>query len=200
MDRNGPKVRLSRQLGIAITPKAAKIMERRPGPPGAPKGGRRRKISDYKRQLLEKQKLRAQYNVHERQMRNTFERAHRMEGNTGERVVQLLEQRLDALVLRAGFARTIYAARQFVNHGHITVDGHKVDIPSYRVQPGQSFAVRQKSFEMPAFDEARQPSATAPAYLEVDRNLLRARFTRIPELEEIPIICDVQAVVEYYNR
>lgn len=203
MNYTGPKVRISRKLGIAITPKAAKIMQRKPQPPGVRSGGpaRRRKASEYKVQLLEKQKLRFQYNIHERQMQNYYAMANRQTGNTGEILVQIMESRLDAQVLRAGFARTIYAARQFVTHGHIIVDGARVNIPSYRLTAGQTFGVREKSRELLPFVEARDDlSATPPLYLDVNRAQLSAKYTRVPERDEIPVICEVHAVVEYYSR
>src|ERR687898_453962 len=126
VNRRGPKLKLSRQLGIAITPKAAKVMENRPNPPGQHGATPRRKISGYKKQLIEKQRLRAQYNISERQMENSFAEATRQSGNTGVRLLQLLEMRLDAVVLRGGFVRTIYAARQAVKPGHIQGKGKKV--------------------------------------------------------------------------
>ena len=132
--RRGPKVRLARQLGIALTPKAAKVMENRPNPPGQHGATPRRKVSGYKKQLVEKQRLRAQYNVSERQLENAFGAATRQSGNTGIRLLQLLEMRLDAVVLRGGFVRTIYAARQAVTHGHVMVNGRKVDRPSRRLR------------------------------------------------------------------
>jgi small subunit ribosomal protein S4 len=203
MNYTGPKVRLSRRLGIALTPKAARVMEKRSGPPGQhgpAKAFRSVRLSDYKRQLTEKQRLRAQYNVHERQMRNYFRRALKSSGNTGEALIQLLESRLDALVLRAGFARTIYAARQFVTHGHITVNGRRVSLPGYRLSPGDALAVKAASQAIPAFAQAREASTSAPAYLEIERGQLSARFLRLPTRDEAPVICEVQAVVEFYSR
>src|SRR5918912_3886980 len=141
--KRGPKVKIARALGIALTPKAARVMERRPNPPGQHGASPRRKVSDYKKQLLEKQRLRAQYNVSERQLRNAFAEASRKSGNTGVRLLQLLELRLDAVVLRAGFVRTIYAARQAVTHGHVLVNGKRVDRPSRRVKPGDVISLAQ---------------------------------------------------------
>ena len=202
MDLHGPKVKISRALGIAITPKAARIMNRKPQPPGqaATSRGRRRKISDYKLQLLEKQKLRAQYNISERQLVNYYAQAQKGLGNTGEELVSILECRLDALVARAGFAPTIYAARQFVNHGHFTVNGKKVDIPSYRVKPGDVIAVKQKSRRMPAFIEASESGSSMVTYINFDRENLTAKLLRVPERSEVPVICEVQTVVEFYSR
>jgi small subunit ribosomal protein S4 len=126
VDRTRSKVRLSRSLGIALTPKAARHLERRPYPPGQ-HGRRRRTGSDYRARLLAKQRLRAQYNLSEAQLRLAMARALRSGGKTGESLLVDLETRLDALVLRAGFARTIYQARQAVSHGHVTVNGRRVD-------------------------------------------------------------------------
>ena len=138
-------VRHSRALGIALTPKAEKYMERRPYGPGQHGRARRKQDSDYAVRLKEKQRLRAQYNIREAQMRRYFEEAKRTAGLTGENLVELLEMRLDALVLRSGFARTIAQARQVVVHRHILVDGAIVDRPSFRVKPGQTIQVKPKS-------------------------------------------------------
>lgn len=198
----GPKVKLSRKLGVAITPKAVKYMEKRPYPPGQhgpAKGGRPPK-SEYGKQLLEKQRLRFQYNVSERQMRNYFRKALRSKNATGEMLVQLLESRLDAIVLRAGFARTIYASRQYVAHGHIEVNGERVDIPSYRVKPGDVVSVRQKSRQLAPILEAMASVPPAISYVERDWINMQATFVRIPPREEIPVICEVDKVVEFYSK
>lgn len=198
----GPKVKLSRKLGIAITPKAVKYMEKRPYPPGQhgpAKGGRPPK-SEYGKQLLEKQRLRFQYNVSERQMRNYFRKALRSKNATGEMLVQLLESRLDAIVLRAGFARTIYASRQYVAHGHIEVNGERVDIPSYRVRPGDIVSIRQKSRQLAPILEAMANVPSAISYVERDWINMQATFVRIPPREEIPVICEVEKVVEFYSK
>jgi small subunit ribosomal protein S4 len=188
-------------LGLPLTPKSARYFDRRPYPPGV-HGRRRRNHSDYWRRLLEKQRLRYQYNVREKQLRRTFEEAVRRPGKAGENLIELLERRLDALVLRAGFARTIEQARQLVAHGHFTVDGHKVDIPSYRVRPGQTIEVRESSRRKPPFEIAAHQAAevTPPPYLEVDPARLRARLTNEPRRPEIPVICSEQLVVEFYSR
>lgn len=203
MNYTGPKVRISRALGIAITPKAARIMERRGYPPGqhGPNPRRRRRINGYKAQLLEKQRLRAQYNIHERQMRNYFQRATQARGNTAGNLLALLETRLDALVLRSNFAPTIYASRQVVNHRHITVNGKIVDRPSFAVVPGDRIAVRRKSQRILSFREAlRTRQAPAPEYLTVNENEMEAILERRPERDEVPIICDFARVIEFYSR
>jgi small subunit ribosomal protein S4 len=197
--RGGPKVRLARQLGIALTPKAARVMERRPNPPGQHGATPRRKVSGYKKQLVEKQRLRAQYNIGERQMQNTFAEAIRRTGNTGVRLLQLLEMRLDAVVLRGGFVRTIYAARQAVTHGHLKVNGQKVDRPSYRLKPGDTVSLADKSRDMVAFAGPLEV-ARPPAYLDLDKEKRSIRVREIPEREQIPVQCELSLVIEYYSR
>ena len=200
MNYTGPKVRLSRQLGLALTPKAAKIMERKPHPPGQHGNAKRRtKKSDYALQLLEKQRLRFQYNISERQLRNYYMKASRRTGNTGELMVQALEQRLDALVLRAGFARSIYAARQYVTHGHFTVNGRPVNLPAYSVRPGDVIAVRPRSRKVECLRHGFG-IAVLPQYLQVSQSELSVQLLRTPMRDEIPVICDVTLVVEYYSR
>jgi small subunit ribosomal protein S4 len=198
-----PKVRLSRALGIPLTRKCVKYFERRPFPPGV-HGRQRRKTSDYQVRLLEKQRLRHQYNVSEGQLRRAFDEAHRSTGKTGERLVTLLERRLDAVVARSGLARTVYQARQLVAHGHFTVDGRKVDRPSYRLKPGQVIQVKIASRQKPPFQVAAAGAhagdgPTAP-YLSIALADLTATLLREPERKEIPVSCDEQLVVEFYSR
>ncbi|HEX6105166.1 MAG TPA: 30S ribosomal protein S4 [Gemmatimonadales bacterium] len=197
--KRGPKVKIARALGIALTPKAARIMERRPNPPGQHGATTRRKVSEYKKQLVEKQRLRAQYNVSERQLRKSFEEATRQPGNTGVRLLQLLELRLDAVVLRAGFVRTIYAARQAVAHGHFQVNGRKVDRPSRRLKPGDVVALAARSRDRVAFTAALD-DARPPAYLELDREKRSVRVREIPERDQIPVQCEPSLIVEFYSR
>jgi len=201
MNKTGPKVKLSRSLGIALTPKAARVMEKKPHPPG--EHGRvqnfRRKVSDYKRQLMEKQKLRAQYNIHERQLRNYLDKAQRKKGNTGDNLLQMLEMRLDAIVLRGGLARTIYAARQLVTHGHILVNGKRVDVPGYTAAVGDVISVKPKSLQLPGIQEALG-DAQSISYLMLDRNAATVRVNEIPQRDYIPVICDVPLVIEFYSR
>lgn len=201
MNYTGPKVKLSRQIGVPITPKAARIMEKRSYPPGQHGQAKqfRRKVSDYGRQLMEKQKLRAQYNIHERQMRNYIDRATRKKGVTGDVLFQILESRLDAVVYRAGFARTIYAARQYVNHGHVLVDGKRVNLPAQEIQVSQTVSIKQKSRTMPNIQEAVSDAAP-PSYLSLNKENLAVQLVRLPQREEVPVICEVQLVVEYYSR
>lgn len=204
-NRSRRQVRLSRALGIALTPKAARFMERRPYAPGQHGRARRRQESDYAVRLKEKQRLRAQYGIREAQMRRAFEEALRAEGKTGFNLVELLEMRLDALVLRAGFARTIAQARQVVVHRHILVDGQIVDRPSFRVKPGQTIQVKPKSqttvpFEIAAAGVHRDVLPPVPAYLDVELERLRATLVRRPERPEVPVVADEQLIVEYYSR
>jgi len=197
----GPKVRISRRLGIAITPKASRIMERRPNPPGQHGPNMRRsKMSEYKRQLIEKQRLRFQYNVKEKQMVNYFRKAARKAINTGEALFQLLETRLDAVVLRAGITPTIYAARQFVSHGHITVNGKHVNIPSYNVKIGDVVSINEKSRSLQIVKDSMESRPATPAYLEFSEGELSATLLKLPRREEVPVICDIALVIEYYAR
>ncbi|MCW5873275.1 MAG: 30S ribosomal protein S4 [Anaerolineales bacterium] len=195
------KVKRSRALGIPLTPKAIKVMERRPNPPGQHGSQNQwRRSSDYKMQLLQKQRLRYQYNIRETQMRRYMEKAQSLTGLTSEHLITLLESRLDALVLRSGFARTIYAARQFVSHRHITVNGERINIPSYAVKPGDVIAVHEKSRKIAAFTEALESIGNIPPYLDVDKKNMAAKYVRLPELQEVPIICEINQVIEYYSR
>jgi len=203
VNQSRPKVRKSRALGIPLTPKAVKYFEQRPYPPGQ-HGRGRKQSSDYKVRLLEKQRLRAQYDISERQMVRAYERARKSEGKTGDALVVELERRLDALVLRSGLARTIYQARQMVSHGHISVNDRKVDKPSFRVRPGDVVQVRERSRTKSPFLVARDggnaPEGETPRYLEVNLEALAFRLDREPNRREIPVTCDEQLVIEYYAR
>jgi small subunit ribosomal protein S4 len=197
------KVRLSRALGIALTPKAARYLEKRPYAPGEHGRTKRRTDSDYAVRLREKQRLRAQYGLREKQMRIVFNEARRTQGLTGENLVELLEMRLDAIVLRAGFARTTAQARQAVVHRHILVDGQLVDRPSFRVKPGQTVHVKDKSEQLEPFQVAAAGGHVdvlpkVPGYLEVQLDKLQVTLERRPKRAEVPVTADVQLVVEYY--
>jgi small subunit ribosomal protein S4 len=205
VSRTRRQVRLSRALGIALTPKAVKYFEKRPYGPGEHGRARRRTESDYAVRLKEKQRLRAQYGIREAQLQRVFEEARREQFLTGESLVELLEMRLDALVLRSGFARTIAQARQAVVHRHILVDGKLVDRPSFRVKPGQVIQVKPKSqatvpFQVAAAGAHRDVLPNVPAYLEVQVEKLRAELLRRPKRAEVPVTCNEQLVVEYYSR
>lgn len=203
MNQPRPKVRKSRALGIPLTPKAARYFEARPYPPGM-HGRGRKQASDYKVRLLEKQRLRAQYDISERQLVRAYERASKVQGKTGEALIAELERRLDALVLRAGLARTVYQSRQMVVHGHIEVNGRKVDKPSFRVRPGDVVTVRERSRGKYPFQVAREggyaTDGETPRYLEVNLPALAFRLDREPHRREVPVLCDEQLVVEYYAR
>ena len=199
------QVRLSRALGIALTPKAQRIFEKRPYAPGEHGHDRRRTESDYAVRLREKQRLRAQYGVSEKQLRAAYEKATHVPGQTGNALLQDLECRLDNLVLRAGIARTTAQARQFVVHRHILVDGNIVDRPSYRGNPGQTIQVKPKSqttvpFQIAAEGVHRDVLPQVPGYLDVNLPSLKATLVRKPEPENIPVQVNIQYVVEFYAR
>ena len=201
--RTRSKTRLSRALGIALTPKAARYLEKRPYAPGEHGRTKRKTDSDYAVRLREKQRLRAQYGIREAQLKIVFNEARKASGLTGENLVELLETRLDALVLRAGFARTTAQARQMVVHRHILVDGKLVDRPSFRVKPGQMIHVKAKSETTEPFQVAAAGGHVdllpkVPGYLEVEIDKLQARLVRRPKRVEVPVTCEVQLVVEYY--
>ncbi len=203
-NRNRKQVRQSRALGLALTPKAERYMQRRPYRPGE-HGRGRTKDSDYSVRLKEKQRLRAQYGIREAQMRRVWEEARRADGLAGENLVELLEMRLDALVLRAGLARTTAQARQIVVHRHILVDGRIVDRPSFRVKPGQVVQVKARSQAGPSFLMAaqgvhRDVLPKVPEYLDVELEKLKFTLVRRPKRVEVPVTCDVQMVVEHYSR
>lgn len=200
MNYTGPKVRLSRRVGIALTPKAAKVMERKKGGPGEPRfRSRRRQMSDYSRQLLEKQRLRYQYNIPEKQLRNYFKKALSKHGNTGDLLIRMLETRIDACILRAGLAKTIYAARQYVSHEHFVVNGVKVKSPGFQLKPGDVLQVKEGSRRLACFREALSQAAP-PVYLQVYKDELQARLVSLPRREEIPVECDLGQVIEFYSR
>jgi small subunit ribosomal protein S4 len=174
--------------------------ERRSYPPGE-HGRKRRTASDYSTRLREKQRLRAQYDISETQLRRAFARARGGAGKTGEALIQDLESRLDATVLRAGFAGTIYQARQTVVHRHVTVNGRRVDRPSYRLQAGDVVAITERSKGKEPFQVAAAGAhAMAPGYLEVRLADLTCRIDRRPARTEVPVVCEEQLVVEYYSR
>lgn len=205
VQRSRRQVRLSRSLGIALTPKAQRIFEKRPYAPGEHGRTRRRTESDYAVRLREKQRLRAQYGISEKQLRASYVKGTRTSGQTGNAILMDLESRLDALVLRAGFARTTAQARQFVVHRHILVDGNIVNRPSYRVRPGQTIQVRAKSQAMVPFQIAAEGEHQAvlpqvPGYLDVNIASLKATLLREPDVEQIPVQVNIQYVVEFYAR
>ncbi|HRP03036.1 MAG TPA: 30S ribosomal protein S4 [Candidatus Kapabacteria bacterium] len=200
MNYTGPKVKISRKLGLVLTPKAGKISGKKPYPPGQHGANKRRaKQSDYGKQLLEKQRLRLQYNISEKQMGNYYVKATAAPGNTADILVQLMETRLDTVLFRAGYARSMYASRQYIAHGHILVNGKRVTVPSYQVKINDVVAVKEKSHKLDCFQEAIR-TAGAPPYLELSKADFTAKLIYTPQREEIPVQCEVSLVVEYYSR
>jgi small subunit ribosomal protein S4 len=195
----GPSWKLSRRLGISLSG-TGKELEKRPYAPGQHGPNQRKKLSEYGLQLQEKQKLRHMYGVNERQFRNLFVKAGKLSGIHGENFMILLESRLDNVVYRLGLARTRRAARQLVNHGHILVDGSRVDIPSYRVTPGQTISVREKSRNLAVIKEALEVNNFVPDYLTFDADKLEGTFTRLPERSELPAEINESLIVEFYSR
>ena len=203
MARNiGSVVKQSRKLGVALSNKAAKFMERRPYGPGQHGKGRRSKVSEYGLQLKEKQKMKYIYGVLERQFRNYFEKATHMKGKTGDNLVKLLEQRLDNVIYRLGFAPTRRAARQLVSHGHFKVNNQKVNIPSYQVRAGETIGVREKSKQLDIIHNAmkRVKDASMYSWVSLDKAAVTGTFLRVPEREEIPLLANEQLVVELYSK
>jgi small subunit ribosomal protein S4 len=202
---HGPKARVQRRFGEVLIPrtKYQQILEKRPYPPGdhgKEKQFRSGRRSDYGTQLSEKQKLSFIFNIRETQMRRYFMKARRQSGNTGTNLLRLLERRLDNLVYRAGFAPTIWAARQFVKHGHVLVDGQKLDLPSYSVLPGQTIQVKEAMRKNVHVLDAMEGVAYNLNYLQVDKNSFTASFTTLPERNEIPVPVDKQLIVDYCTR
>ena len=195
----GAQYKKSRHLGFS-TLENGKELARRPYAPGIHGQDRRRKLSEYGVQLQEKQKVRFMYGLNEKQFAKTFKRATKMAGITGENLLQLLETRLDNVVYRMGLATTRRAARQVVNHGHITVNGIKVDIPSYTVKPGDVIAVKEKSLDHPAIKAAVEATLNRPAYVEFDANKLTGKYLRFPDRSELNPDINEALIVEYYNR
>ena len=195
----GAQYKKSRHLGFS-TLENGKELAKRPYAPGIHGQDRRRKLSEYGVQLQEKQKVRFMYGLNEKQFAKTFKRATKMAGITGENLLQLLETRLDNVVYRMGMATTRRAARQVVNHGHITVNGIKVDIPSYTVKPGDVVAVKEQSLDHPAIKAAVEATLNRPAYVEFDANKLTGKYLRFPDRSELNPDINEALIVEYYNR
>jgi small subunit ribosomal protein S4 len=193
------KHKLCRRVGQCIwsDPKCPSV--KRPYPAGAHGKGRRGKLSTYGTLLLEKQKLRGHYAITEKQLQIAYRKAKQGKGQAHEKLFRSLEQRLDAMIFRCGFAPTIFAAKQFVNHGHILVDGRRVDRSSYQVREGQVISINAE--KSPSIAEAAKKSnTTIPGYLEVDTDALKATLVRVPEIEEIPVNVSIMSVIEFYAR
>lgn len=195
----GPSWKISRRLGISLSG-TGKELQKRPYGPGQHGPNSRRKTTEYGLQLQEKQKLRHMYGMTERQFHKLFEISGKREGIHGENFMILLESRLDNLVYRLGLARTRRASRQLVNHGHVTVDGKRVDIPSYRVAPGQKISLREKSMNLAIVKEAIEGTDFVPGYVEFDADKKEGTFARLPERSELPAEINEQLIVEWYSR
>ncbi|GAB5052803.1 MULTISPECIES: 30S ribosomal protein S4 [Pediococcus] len=196
----GPSWKISRRLGISLSG-TGKELARRPYAPGDHGQNNRRNISEYGQQLREKQKLRMMYGLTERQFSNLFKRAGKInEGKHGVNFMILLERRLDNVVYRLGLATTRRQARQLVNHGHITVDGKRVDIPSYEVEVGQVVSVREKSKDLKIIGEAVEAVVGRPQFVQFDADKLEGSLTRLPERDELEADIDESLIVEYYNK
>ncbi|MFQ5783869.1 MAG: 30S ribosomal protein S4 [Alphaproteobacteria bacterium] len=200
--RLSSKYKICRRLGVNLWGRPKSPTNKRDYRPGE-HGQRRRKPSDYSIHLAAKQKLRGYYgNINERQFRRIYEEAVRRRGDTGENLVGLLERRLDAAIYRMKFVPTVFAARQFVNHGHVRVNGRRVNIPSYRVREGDVIELREKSRELPLVLEAvESPERDVPDYVEVDYKRMRGTFIRTPELADVPypVQMEPNLVIEYYS-
>ncbi|WP_274650482.1 30S ribosomal protein S4 [Paenibacillus humicola] len=194
----GPKFKLSRRLGISLSGTGKEL--KRAFPPGQHGPTQRKKLSGYGVQLQEKQKLRHMYGVNEKQFRNLFDKASKMKGISGENFMILLESRLDNLVYRLGLANSRAGARQLVSHGHVTVNGKKVDIASYTVSVGDVIGLRERSRSQKSIKEALEGRNFLPNYLEFNDNAVEGRYVRLPERAELPQEIDEKQIVEFYSR
>lgn len=195
----GPAYKKSRRYGFS-TLENGKDLAKRPYAPGQHGAGRRKKISEYGIQLQEKQKIRFMYGLNEKQFRRLFDRASKLKGVHGENFLKLLESRLDNLVYRMSLSTTRRGARQLVNHGHILVNGSKVDIPSYSCKPGDVISVKENSLEHPAIKASLEAGVKTPAYVEFDNKKLTGTYLRYPERTELSADINESLVVEFYNR
>lgn len=194
----GSTYRKSRRLGFSVLENGKELSKRAYAP--GQHGNDRKKLSDYGTQLQEKQKVRFMYGVNEKQFRKIFEEAGKIKGVHGENFLRLLESRLDNLVYRLGFATTRKGARQLVNHGHITVNGKKVDIPSYRVKVGDVIAVKEQSVSHPAIKAALEATHNRVEFVTFDENKLSGTYVRLPERSELNQEINESLIVEFYNR
>lgn len=196
----GPRLRKVRALGVSLPGLTRKVSERRPYPPGQ-HGQARRKLSDYGMRLREKQKLRFNYGLTERQLRILVDEARHLPGVTGDVILELLERRLDNVVWRAGFAATIPAARQLVSHGHVRVNGRRLDIPSARLSPGDAVSLRDASLENAQVkDSLSAAESVRPAWLAWDGSTRAATMRALPDPASVLLEVNTQYVVEFYAR
>jgi small subunit ribosomal protein S4 len=201
--RQESKYKIDRRLGVNLWGRAKSPLNRREYGPGQ-HGQRRKKPSDFGTQLMAKQRLKGYYgNIGERQFRRLFDEAVRRRGDTGENLVELLERRLDAVVYRMKFVPTPFAARQFVNHGHVLVNGRRVNIPSFQVKDNDTVEVRQKAKELAlVLEAAGSAERDVPDYIEVDHSKMKGRYVRAPKLADVPypVKMEPNLVVEFYSR
>jgi small subunit ribosomal protein S4 len=201
--RTESKYKINRRLGVNLWGRAKSPLNRREYGPGQ-HGQRRKKPSDYGTQLSAKQKLKGYYaNIGERQFRRLYEEAVRRKGDTGENLIELLERRLDTIVYRMKLAPTPFAARQLINHGHVLVNGKRLNIGSVALRDGDTIELRPKAKEMALVIEATQSSERdVPDYLEIDHERMRGRFIRAPKLADVPypVTMEPNLVVEFYSR
>ncbi len=197
----GSTCKICRKLNYSVCGSDRCALLRRETPPGM-HPDLRRKMSDYKKRLLEKQRLRFSYWVSEKQFRNYVKDAFKKPGIPGDTLVSLLERRLDNIVYRLGFAPTLLSARQLVVHGHVLVNGRKVDRPSYALKPGEGVSLREKSKKMLLVEEglARSPARPLLPYLEVDKENLKGKLTSLPERAQIPLKINEAMIMEHYTR
>ncbi len=197
------KTKICRRLGVNLWGRTKNPLARRDYAPGE-HGQKRRKLSDYAQQLAAKQKLKHYYaNMTERQFRRMYQIASKRRGDTAENLIGLLERRLDAVIFRINFAPTMFAARQLVNHGHVLVNGRRVNIPSYLLREGDVIEIREKSKNHPmVLESVQRPEREVPEYLQVDYRALKATFVRVPKLSEVPypVQMEPNLVIEYYSR
>ena len=202
--RQSSKYKIDRRIGDNLWGRPKSPQNKREYGPGQHGQRRKTKTSDYGVQLKAKQTLKGYYgNINERQFRKIYAEASRRRGDTGENIIGLLERRLDAVVYRAKFVPTVFSARQFVNHGHVSVNGRRVNIPSYLVKEGDVVSVRDKARDMELVVVAMQsPERDVPDYLEVDHSKLTAKFSRTPKLNDVPypVRMEPNLVVEFYSR
>ena len=195
----GPIYKKSRRLGFSVL-ENGKELAKRPYAPGIHGTSRKKKLSEYGIQLEEKQKVRFMYGLTEKQFARTFERASKMSGITGENLLKLLESRLDNIVYRMGLSNTRKGARQLVNHGHITVNGKNVNIPSYTVKPGDVISVKEKSLNHPSMKQALENTINRVKFVEFDANKMTGTYVRYPERSELNADINEALIVEFYNR
>ncbi len=202
--RIAAKYKIDRRLGVNLWGRPKSPFNSRPYGPGQHGQARKKKPTDFGIQLMAKQKLKGYYgNISEKQFRRYYDEASRLRGDTSQNLIGLLERRLDAVVYRAKFVPTVFASRQFISHGHVTVNGKKVTIPSYQVKLGDVVEVRQKSREIPLVIEALTlPERDVPEYIDMDPKKMTASMTRIPALDDVPypVQMEPNLVIEFYSR